>query len=84
MAGKLNLETANPWPARAGEMAAIFMIGDGLLGLVQPRRHVALWDQNALGTERLVAPVRDRPERRRLYGLIQVGFGLALAARLKR
>jgi hypothetical protein len=28
---------------RALEMAAIFMIGDRILGIVQPRRHVGLW-----------------------------------------
>ncbi len=27
---------------RTAEMAAVFMIGDGLLGLLQPERHVAL------------------------------------------
>lgn len=73
-----------PWGARAGEMAAVFMIGDGLLGLLQPRRHVELWQEDAAGAELLVAPFRDRPTRRRLYGAIQVAAGLALAARLRR
>lgn len=83
MAGSADGEV-NPWPARAAEMGAIFMVGDGLLGLLQPRRHVALWDRQALGAERLVAPFRSRPGRRRLYALAQIGAGLALAARQKR
>ena len=36
---------------RAAEMAATFMIGDGLLGLLQPERHVALWQERAGGAE---------------------------------
>jgi len=71
----------NPWPARAAEMAAIFMVGDGLLGLLQPSRHVDLWKEDALGTEALVQPFVDRPGRRRLYAVVQIAAGLALAAR---
>lgn len=66
---------------RVVEMAAIFMVGDGLIGLVQPRRHVDLWKDEALGAEKVVAPFVDRPGRRRLYALVQVAAGLALAAR---
>lgn len=69
------------WPARAAEMAAIFMVGDGLLGLLQPSRHVDLWKEDALGTEALVQPFVDRPGRRRLYAVVQIAAGLALAAR---
>ena len=71
----------NLWPARAAEMAAIFMVGDGLLGLLQPRRHVDLWKEDALGTEALVQPFVDRPGRRRLYAVVQIAAGLTLAAR---
>ncbi|MFC3581029.1 hypothetical protein [Sphingomonas hylomeconis] len=68
------------WTQRGVEMAAMFMIGDGLLGLLQPRRHVALWADDALGSEKLVAPFRERPGRRRAYALVQIGVGVALAA----
>jgi hypothetical protein len=71
----------NIWPARAAEMAAIFMVGDGLIGLLQPRRHVDLWKDDALGTEKLVSPFVDHPGRRRLYAVVQIAAGLALAAR---
>ncbi len=72
------------WTGRAVEMAAVFMIGDGLLGLLQPRRHVELWEEDAMGTEVLVAPFRDRPGRRRVYGALQVAAGLMLAASVKK
>lgn len=69
------------WTGRAAEMAAVFMIGDGVLGLMQPRRHVELWQRDALGAETLVAPFRDRPGRRRAYALMQITAGLWLASR---
>ena len=68
---------------RAGEMAAVFMIGDGLLGLLQPSRHVDLWRSDVGAVDALVSPFGDNPDRRRLYGLIQLAAGLALAANLK-
>ncbi len=69
------------WFARTAEMAAIFMVGDGLIGLAQPRRHVDLWKEDALGTEVMVAPFVDRPGRRRLYATAQIAAGLWLASR---
>ncbi|WP_294138241.1 hypothetical protein [Sphingomonas sp.] len=69
------------WVARTAEMAAIFMVGDGLIGLAQPRRHVELWKKDALGTEVMVAPFVDRPGRRRLYAAAQIAVGLWLASR---
>jgi hypothetical protein len=74
-------ETIPRWTARAAEMAAIFMIGDGVAGLVQPRRHVDLWKDEALGAETTVAPFVGRPARRRLYAIAQIAGGLWLASR---
>jgi hypothetical protein len=72
------------WTNRAAEMAATFMIGDGLLGLLQPERHVALWQDRAAGAEWLVRPFVGRPNLRRAYAVVQVAAGLALAARQRR
>lgn len=68
---------------RTGEMAAIFMIGDGLIGLLQPTRHVDLWRSRWRGVDTLVRPFVDRPRRRRLYGLLQIAAGLGLASSLR-
>lgn len=68
---------------RAAEMAAVFMIGDGLLGLTQPRRHIGLWRSDVAAVDLLVRPFADRPGRRRAYGLLQLGLGLVLASRLR-
>ena len=69
---------------RAAEMAAGFMIGDGMLGLLQPTRHVALWRSRVGAVDGLVRPFAGHPMRRRAYGLLQIAAGLALAAGLKR
>ena len=68
---------------RTAEMAAVFMIGDGLLGLLQSRRHVDLWRSDVAPVDMLIRPFADRPGRRRAYGLLQLGAGLLLASRLR-
>ena len=67
---------------RTGEMAAIFMIGDGLLGLTQPRRHVAIWRSDYRAVDLFVRPFAGKPAGRRLYGTLQIAAGLGLAALL--
>ena len=68
---------------RTAEMAAVFMIGDGLLGLLQPDRHVGLWRSDVGAVDALVRPFAGRPNRRRAYGLLQFAAGVALAAALR-
>lgn len=68
---------------RAAEMAAVFMIGDGALGLIQAVRHVDLWRSNVGAVDALVKPFGGRPGRRRAYGLLQIAAGLTLAATLR-
>lgn len=69
---------------RSAEMAAVFMIGDGLLGLLQPTRHVELWRSEVTAVDGLVRPFAGHPGRRRAYGLLQIGAGLLLASMLQR
>jgi hypothetical protein len=66
---------------RAAEMAAVFMIGDGLLGVLQPERHVALWRSNVGAVDALVRPFGGNAGRRRAYGLLQIVAGVVLASR---
>ncbi|MDF2493099.1 hypothetical protein [Sphingomonas sp.] len=68
---------------RSAEMAAVFMIGDGLLGLLQPKRHVALWRSDVGAVDALVRPFGRHAGRRRLYGLAQISAGIMLAASLR-
>lgn len=82
-AGEVDGGVALGWK-RAGEMAAVFMIGDGVLGLLQPVRHVALWRTPVAAVDALVRPFADRPGWRRGYGAAQLAAGLAMAAALRR
>ena len=68
---------------RSAEMAAVFMIGDGALGLLQASRHVALWRSSVPAVDLLVRPFAGKPGRRRSYGLLQIAAGIALAASLR-
>ena len=68
---------------RAAEMAALFMIGDGALGMLQAARHVDLWRSPVGAVDALVRPFGGRPGRRRAYGLLQFAAGVALAAALR-
>jgi hypothetical protein len=61
-------------------MAAIFMIGDGVLGMAQPRRHVDLRRSRLHPVDLLVRPFGERPVRQRAYGIVQVAAGLFLPA----
>ncbi|MCU6454088.1 hypothetical protein LPN01_08365 [Sphingomonas sp. A2-49] len=69
---------------RSAEMAAVFMIGDGLLGILQPTRHVELWRSDVAAVDVLVRPFAGRPGRRRGYGVVQLAAGLLLASVLTR
>ena len=82
-AGQIDDPGALAWK-RAGEMAAVFMIGDGALGLLQPELHVALWRTPVAPVDALVRPFAGRPGWRRGYGVAQIAAGLALAAVLRR
>ena len=69
---------------RTAEMAAVFMIGDGLLGLLQPERHVELWRSEVGAVDVMVRPFAGHPGRRRAYALLQIAAGVALAAAQRR
>jgi hypothetical protein len=62
---------------RTAEMAAMFMIGNGLLGLLQPERRIALWTSDHPLVDRFVAADRARSAAaRRNAALLQIGAGL--------
>ncbi len=65
---------------RTAEMAAIFMIGDGLLGSSQPERHMGLWRSSFAPLDAVTRPFGGDASRRRLYGIAQVAAGLILAS----
>lgn len=64
---------------RLGEFLAILMVGDGVIGLVAPRRHSLLWKFGPESYKRLMAGFAKRPSLVRLLSAASVGAGLWLA-----
>jgi hypothetical protein len=69
---------------RTAEMCAIFMIGNGIVGLAQPQRQVSLWRSDVKPLDALVRRFDGRPNRRRFQGAFQLAAGLLLASKLRR
>jgi hypothetical protein len=63
--------------ARTIELCATFVTGLGVLGLIQPRSHVALWKDAPLGLGSRVAPSVGNPARRRREAAAQLAGGVA-------
>lgn len=66
---------------RAAECLAMLMIGDGVLALVEPRRHLRLWEDGPSWWRGLVEPFVRRPNLTRCLGAGEIALGIWLAAR---
>jgi hypothetical protein len=63
------------------ETLAMLMIGDSVLALISPRRHVALWISGPGFWQRTVTPLLRRPNLVRTLGLAGLVAGVWLAWR---
>ena len=63
------------------ETLAMLLIGDSVLTLVSPRRHVSLWLGGPRWWDGTFEPLVRRPGLSRLLGVAGVGLGLWLAWR---
>lgn len=68
----------------SAEMLAILMIGDGVLALTQPRRHMQLWNTGPEPWRKLCSYFEQRPDLTRAVGLASIGLGLWLASGLRQ
>lgn len=66
---------------RVTEAFAMMMIGDSVLSLVNPQRHLSLWQDGPRWWEKSVGPFVRHPGSTRLLGLAGLGLGLWLAQR---
>lgn len=69
---------------RTAELCAIFMIGNRLIGALQPKRRVELWSSDVPAIDAFVRADRARsPAKQRAIELLTAGAGLLLASRLR-
>ncbi|HEX5470510.1 MAG TPA: hypothetical protein VFW73_01425 [Lacipirellulaceae bacterium] len=68
---------------RAIECIAMSMIGDGILGFVEPERHVQLWYAGPRWWQKMVQPFVERPTLTRWVGAAEIACGFWLASEQK-
>lgn len=66
-----------------GRSFAIMLIGDGVLGLVDPKRSVLLWNRGPQFWRNAVEPLAQNLNLTRAAGAAEIAFGLWLAMREK-
>ena len=69
------------WTSRLKEFAAMTSIGDGVLALIAPRNHVALWLLGPKRLRKLTLWFVENPIYTRLGGIVETGLGIWLALR---
>ena len=72
------------WRNRAEDLFAAFVIGNGVLDLIAPRRRVFLWVFGPERLRKLILWFADHPAAMRLRGIARVGLGIELALRQYR
>ena len=72
------------WRNRAEDLFAAFVIGNGVLDLIAPRRRVFLWVFGPERLRKLILWFADHPAAMRLRGIARVGLGIGLALRQYR
>lgn len=66
---------------RLKDLAAIVLIGDGVVGAVAPRRHSLLWRSGPAGYRALIGWFAQRPVLTRVLAVAEAAAGLWFALR---
>ena len=69
------------WANRLKESIAMMSIGDGMLALIAPRNHVALWLLGPKRLRKLTLWFAENPTYTRIGGIAEIGLGIWLALR---
>jgi hypothetical protein len=67
------------WMKRAADLIAAFVLGNGVLDLIAPRRRVFLWIFGPEALRKLTVWFADHPTAMRLRGMVRIGSGIWLA-----
>ena len=65
------------------ELGALFLIGDGIMGLIKPRWHSLLWHFGPQLARAATEELADHPNTARAIYLAEAAVGVALAASQK-
>ena len=72
------------WTKRARDLIGAFVVGNGVLDLIAPRRRVMLWVFGPEALRKLILWFADHPTAMRLRGVVRIGTGILLALRQYR
>ncbi|HVW76001.1 MAG TPA: hypothetical protein VHB45_00200 [Alloacidobacterium sp.] len=65
--------------SRWKDFGAMLLIGDGMMGMVQPSRYAGEWQMGPSSWQGLMEFLKERPNLTRLIGAVEVAGGLMLA-----
>jgi hypothetical protein len=68
---------------RIKEVLAVLLIGDGLISVLEPRRHTKLWVSGPKPYRSAMRPLDRKPILAQGVGVALIGFGFWLASRQK-
>lgn len=68
---------------RIKEVMALLLIGDGIISILEPRRHTKLWARGPVPYRRAMKPLVKDPVVAQLVGVGLIGLGVWLASRQK-
>ena len=66
---------------RLVQLGALFLIGDGVMGLIKPRWHSLLWNFGPQLARAVTEELADHPKTARGVYLAEAALGIVLAAR---
>ena len=65
---------------QVAELAALFIVGDGVLTATGPQRHLALWSGGPRWYRNFAEALRKRPNTTRCLGIAAVALGIFWAS----
>lgn len=65
---------------RLVQLGGLFLIGDGVLGLIKPRHHSMLWHFGPQLARAMTEELADHPKTARTLYLAEAALGVVLAA----
>jgi hypothetical protein len=65
------------------EIVAMMLVGDGLLSMVDPKRHCGLWDFGPKACREFIEEFETHPNLTRILGAVEAVLGLVMAETLR-